>query len=86
MCVFYGFQNLLFRSDFPCFAHAQRVTRTTGTTAVETPEEVTVRDCGPLFEILARGDGNGQITITEFCKGLMSIKGQARALDIVVLG
>eukprot|EP00438_Fugacium_kawagutii_P024570 Skav223350 [mRNA] locus=scaffold200:446151:454511:+ [translate_table: standard] len=46
---------------------------------------VTVRDCGPLFEILARGDGNGQITITEFCKGLMSIKGQARALDIVVL-
>lgn len=45
--------------------------------------EVTVRDCGPLFEILAQGDG--QITITEFCKGLMQIKGQARALDIVVL-
>eukprot|EP00434_Breviolum_minutum_P006598 symbB.v1.2.005825.t1/scaffold343.1/size224757/2 len=45
--------------------------------------EVTVRDCRPLFEILAQGDG--QITITEFCKGLMQIKGQARALDIVVL-
>jgi len=45
--------------------------------------EVTVRDCRPLFEILAQGDG--QITIADFCKGLMSIKGQARALDIVVL-
>jgi len=45
--------------------------------------EVTVRDCRPLFEILAEGDG--RITIAEFCKGLMQIKGQARALDIVVL-
>ena len=45
-------------------------------------QEVTVRDCRPLFEILAQGDG--QITIAEFCKGLMQIKGQARALDIVV--
>ncbi|CAK9099759.1 unnamed protein product [Durusdinium trenchii] len=46
-------------------------------------EQVTVRDCRPLFEILAEGDG--RITIAEFCKGLMQIKGQARALDIVVL-
>ena len=45
--------------------------------------DVSIRDCRPLFEIL--DDGDGLITITEFCKGLMQIKGQARALDIVVL-
>ena len=45
--------------------------------------DVTVRDCEPLFEILAEGDG--LITITEFCKGIMQLKGQARALDIVML-
>ena len=29
--------------------------------------------------------GDGHITIAEFCKGLMQLKGQARALDIVML-
>ncbi|CAJ1439223.1 unnamed protein product, partial [Effrenium voratum] len=45
--------------------------------------DVSIRDCRPLFDILTEGDG--LITITEFCKGLMQLKGQARALDIVVL-
>ncbi|CAK9045813.1 unnamed protein product [Durusdinium trenchii] len=45
--------------------------------------EVNIRDTGPLFEIL--DDGDGRITIAEFCKGLMQLKGQARALDIIVL-
>ena len=43
-----------------------------------------MRDCGPLFDILAGDDG--LITIREFCKGVMQLKGQARALDIVRLG
>ena len=45
--------------------------------------DVSIRDCRPLFDIL--DDGDGLITIAEFCKGLMQLKGQARALDIVVL-
>ncbi|CAE7896908.1 Sodium channel protein type 11 subunit alpha [Symbiodinium microadriaticum] len=45
--------------------------------------DVRVQDCRPLFDIL--DDGDGQITIAEFCKGLMQLKGQARALDIVML-
>jgi len=45
--------------------------------------DVSIRDCGPLFDIL--DDGDGMITIAEFCKGLMQLKGQARAIDIVVL-
>jgi len=45
--------------------------------------DVTVRECEPLFEILAEGDG--LITIAEFCSGIMQWKGQARALDIVIL-
>ncbi|CAE7402736.1 Scn11a [Symbiodinium pilosum] len=45
--------------------------------------ELKVSDCGPLFEIL--DDGDGKITIAEFCKGLMQLKGHARALDMVVL-
>lgn len=45
--------------------------------------EITVRDCGPLFDILAGDDG--LITISEFCRGIMQLKGTARALDIVVL-
>ena len=44
---------------------------------------ITVRDCGPLFDILAGDDG--LITISEFCRGIMQLKGTARALDIVVL-
>ena len=45
--------------------------------------DVSIRDTGPLFEIL--DDGDGLITITEFCKGLLQLKGMARALDIIVL-
>ena len=45
--------------------------------------DVSIRDCRPLFDIL--DDGDGLITIAEFCRGLMQLKGQARALDIVVL-
>ncbi|CAJ1362551.1 unnamed protein product [Effrenium voratum] len=45
--------------------------------------EVKIQDCEPLFDIL--DDGDGRITIHEFCKGIMKIKGQARALDIVLL-
>jgi len=45
--------------------------------------DVGVRDVRPLFDILS--DGNGLITISEFCKGLMQLKGQARALDMVLL-
>ncbi|CAE7470067.1 Scn11a [Symbiodinium natans] len=45
--------------------------------------DVSVRDVRPLFDILSEGDG--LITIAEFCKGLMQLKGQARALDIVIL-
>ncbi|CAK9046398.1 unnamed protein product [Durusdinium trenchii] len=42
-----------------------------------------VADCRPLFDIL--DDGDGHITIAEFCKGLMQLKGQARTLDIHML-
>lgn len=45
--------------------------------------DLSIRDTGPLFEIL--DDGDGLITITEFCKGLLQLKGMARALDIIVL-
>ena len=45
--------------------------------------DMSIQDCGPLFDIL--DDGDGLITITEFCKGLSQIKGQARAVDIVIL-
>ena len=45
--------------------------------------DVSVRDVRPLFDILSEGDG--LITIAEFCKGLMQLKGQARALDIIML-
>jgi len=45
--------------------------------------DVSVRDVRPLFDILSEGDG--LITIAEFCQGLMQLKGQARALDIVIL-
>ena len=45
--------------------------------------EIKIQDCRPLFDIL--DDGDGRITIPEFCKGLMQLKGQARALDIVML-
>ncbi|CAK9045817.1 unnamed protein product [Durusdinium trenchii] len=45
--------------------------------------DVRIQDCRPLFDIL--DDGDGHITIAEFCKGLMQLKGQARALDIHML-
>ena len=43
--------------------------------------DLKVSDCRPLFEIL--DDGDGKITIAEFCQGLNQIKGHARALDMV---
>mmetsp|Transcript_4623 Transcript_4623/g.10907 ORF Transcript_4623/g.10907 Transcript_4623/m.10907 type:complete len:541 (-) Transcript_4623:273-1895(-) len=45
--------------------------------------EVNIKDCDPLFEIL--DDGDGVITIEEFCKGILHLKGQASALDIIML-
>jgi len=46
--------------------------------------EVNIKDCDPLFEILDDG-GDGVITIEEFCKGILHLKGQASALDIIML-
>jgi len=45
--------------------------------------DMSIQDCRPLFDIL--DDGDGLITIAEFVKGLSQIKGQARAVDIVIL-
>mmetsp|Transcript_42148 Transcript_42148/g.98320 ORF Transcript_42148/g.98320 Transcript_42148/m.98320 type:complete len:544 (-) Transcript_42148:110-1741(-) len=45
--------------------------------------EVNIKDCEPLFEIL--DDGDGVITIEEFCQGILHMKGPASALDIVML-
>ncbi len=45
--------------------------------------DVRMSDCQCLFTIL--DDGDGRITIAEFCKGLKQVKGQARAIDMVVL-
>ncbi|CAK9106609.1 Voltage-dependent T-type calcium channel subunit alpha-1G, partial [Durusdinium trenchii] len=45
--------------------------------------DVSIRDVGPLFDIL--DDGDGAINATEFCDGLLRLKGQARAIDMVVL-
>ena len=36
--------------------------------------EVNIKDCDPLFEIL--DDGDGVITIEEFCKGILHLKGR----------
>lgn len=45
--------------------------------------DVRISDCHRIFGIL--DDGDGEITISEFCDGLKSVKGQARAVDMVVL-
>ncbi|CAJ1396049.1 unnamed protein product [Effrenium voratum] len=45
--------------------------------------DLTVHDCKPLFELL--DDGDGKVTITEFCKGLSKVRGQAKAIDFVIL-
>ena len=37
------------------------------------------------WKLEAAKDGDGHLSITEFCQGLKQIKGQARAVDIVVL-
>ena len=37
--------------------------------------EVNIKDCDPLFEILDDG-GDGVITIEEFCKGILHLKGR----------
>eukprot|EP00440_Ansanella_granifera_P040047 gb/GFBE01043436.1/.p1 GENE.gb/GFBE01043436.1/~~gb/GFBE01043436.1/.p1 ORF type:complete len:103 (+),score=20.17 gb/GFBE01043436.1/:1-309(+) len=45
--------------------------------------DVEVHDVESLFDIL--DDGDGHITIDEFCKGIGRIKGEARAIDMVSL-
>mmetsp|Transcript_61573 Transcript_61573/g.144297 ORF Transcript_61573/g.144297 Transcript_61573/m.144297 type:complete len:550 (-) Transcript_61573:84-1733(-) len=44
---------------------------------------VSVQDCRPLFDIL--DDGDGLITIAEFCRGITQLQGHARAVDFVIL-
>ena len=45
--------------------------------------DVRIADCHRIFGIL--DDGDGEITISEFCDGLKRVKGPARAVDMVVL-
>lgn len=45
--------------------------------------DVTVNDCKPLFAIL--DDGDGYVTITEFCQGLSKLKGHVKPIDFVAL-
>ena len=45
--------------------------------------DVRIADCRRIFGIL--DDGDGKITISEFCDGLKRVQGQARAVDMVVL-
>ena len=45
--------------------------------------DVRIADCRRLFSIL--DDGDGTISINEFCDGLKRVKGQARAVDMVIL-
>eukprot|EP00930_Biecheleria_cincta_P029945 TRINITY_DN20777_c0_g2_i1.p1 TRINITY_DN20777_c0_g2~~TRINITY_DN20777_c0_g2_i1.p1 ORF type:complete len:616 (-),score=112.55 TRINITY_DN20777_c0_g2_i1:236-2083(-) len=43
--------------------------------------EIEIHEVEPLFDLL--DDGDGQVTISEFCNGIMRLKGQARALDVI---
>ncbi|CAE7676036.1 Scn11a [Symbiodinium pilosum] len=43
--------------------------------------EIEVHEVEPLFDLL--DDGDGQVTIKEFCQGIMRLKGQARSLDVI---
>jgi len=43
--------------------------------------EIEVHEVEPLFDLL--DDGDGEVTIKEFCQGIMRLKGQARALDVI---
>jgi len=43
--------------------------------------EIEVHEVEPLFDLL--DDGDGQVTIKEFCQGVMRLKGQARSLDVI---
>eukprot|EP00930_Biecheleria_cincta_P096507 TRINITY_DN88346_c0_g1_i1.p1 TRINITY_DN88346_c0_g1~~TRINITY_DN88346_c0_g1_i1.p1 ORF type:complete len:593 (+),score=104.24 TRINITY_DN88346_c0_g1_i1:62-1840(+) len=43
--------------------------------------EIEIHEVEPLFDLL--DDGDGAVTIQEFCQGVMRLKGQARALDVV---
>lgn len=43
--------------------------------------EIEIYEVEPLFDLL--DDGDGAVTIQEFCQGVMRLKGQARALDVV---
>lgn len=45
--------------------------------------DIHVHDVRNLFDIL--DDGDGKITVQEFCSGVMNVRGSARALDIMVL-
>jgi len=43
--------------------------------------DVDVNDMKALFKILDDGDGN--ISLDEFCKGVVMVKGQAKAMDMI---
>ncbi|CAJ1339974.1 unnamed protein product [Effrenium voratum] len=43
--------------------------------------EIEVHEVEPLFDLL--DDGDGEVTIKEFCQGIMRLKGQARSLDVI---
>jgi len=45
--------------------------------------DIRMLNCESLFDVL--DDGDNEVTISEFCKGLKQVKGQARALDVVFL-
>jgi len=43
--------------------------------------DVDINDMQVLFRILDDGDGN--ISLDEFCKGVVMVKGQAKAIDMI---
>lgn len=43
--------------------------------------EIEVHEVEPLFDLL--DDGDGEVTIKEFCQGIVRLKGQARSLDVI---
>lgn len=45
--------------------------------------DLNVKEVEPLFKLL--DDGDGVVTIEEFCRGVTGLKGEARALDVTML-
>eukprot|EP00441_Pelagodinium_beii_P037871 CAMPEP_0197640518 /NCGR_PEP_ID=MMETSP1338-20131121/14781_1 /TAXON_ID=43686 ORGANISM="Pelagodinium beii, Strain RCC1491" /NCGR_SAMPLE_ID=MMETSP1338 /ASSEMBLY_ACC=CAM_ASM_000754 /LENGTH=228 /DNA_ID=CAMNT_0043213379 /DNA_START=211 /DNA_END=897 /DNA_ORIENTATION=+ len=45
--------------------------------------DIQIKEVSPLFSLL--DDGDGLVTIAEFCGGITHLKGQARALDVTIL-